>query len=661
MPTTGFCLMKQLIFILFAFCVISNTYASDECLHRPGCEELGYTQTRKKCACFNKDVLPCPFNIKDDNTVFCGDLNCASDQCGAAVSLYNGKENTRIMFFDSGYDIEAKAPYAALLFYVGDKEGEFGQGKWYLPSIGEWIDIYGANLMDITNSVGSSGSVGNNKTLIENALKKLADKNAEADVFVANKYYLSSNLNERFAWVISMSSGYRRTYARYDGGSCMRVALLLKDLDVSGGKPKIGDVVYTDSSFGSVDTYDGTKTPAGIVFAVSENGTMAKIINLKDLTFFKASGETNLFDPENPYNNLSATTALTLNGPQILGIEDIDSAKLVELYSNTCGCDCEFYGKEEASCDLTAETCVLFDKAFNSENCTCATCPTGSIIENGKCVVALCAEKCATSYALFAGQDNTKAAVQQTGNSSLAAYAATQFYVGNKNGDFGQGKWYLPSIGEWMDFYGTDSTQITAGSGTSGSKGQHRNLINRALRTLDMLKGVEATVLGANGNYASSSETGTSGHWVISLSKGNRASSDKIYKRAVRCALLLKNCFDPSSGETAPKIGDVMYLDKTWGEALDYDGSKKAVGIIASVSADKRNVTIINLKDLTFSSTNMAENFDPDNPYGGSNTQTSWIEGRKYENIQGIPDIATDKLLPIVKASGNCPCQFYKP
>ena len=104
-----------------------------------------------------------------------------------------------------------------------------------------------------------------------------------------------------------------------------------------------------------------------------------------------------------------------------------------------------------------------------------------------------------------------------------------------------------------------------------------------------------------------------------------------------------------------------MYLDKTWGEALDYDGSKKAVGIIASVSADKRNVIIINLKDLTFSSTNMAENFDPDNPYGGSNTQTSWIEGRKYENIQGIPDIATDQLLPIVKASGNCPCQFYKP
>ena len=342
--------MKQLIFILFTFCVISNTYASDECLHRPSCEESGYTQTRKKCACFNKDVLPCPFNIKDDNTVFCGDLNCASDQCGAAVSLYNGKENTRIMFFDSGYDIEAKAPYAAL-----------------------------------------------------------------------------------------------------------------------------------------------------------------------------------------------------------------------------------------------------------------------------------------------------------------------QFYVGDKNGDFGQGKWYLPSIGEWMDFYGTDSTQITAGSGRSGSKGQHRNLINRALRTLDILKGVEATVLGANGNYASSSETGTSGHWVISLSKGDRASSDKIYKRAVRCALLLKNCFDPSSGETAPKIGDVMYLDKTWGEALDYDGSKKAVGIIASVSADKRNVIIINLKDLTFSSTNMAENFDPDNPYGGSNTQTSWIEGHKYENIQGIPDIATDKLLPIVKASGNCPCQFYKP
>ena len=99
--TTGFCLMKQLIFILFTFCVISNTYASDECLHRPSCEESGYTQTRKKCACFNKDVLPCPFNINDDNTVFCGDLDC-TDKCKDLLPFYDGQSNTKKIIEQAG-------------------------------------------------------------------------------------------------------------------------------------------------------------------------------------------------------------------------------------------------------------------------------------------------------------------------------------------------------------------------------------------------------------------------------------------------------------------------------------------------------------------------------------------------------------------------------
>ena len=344
--------MKQLIFILFTFCVISNTYASTDCLQRPSCAELGYTQTRTQCTCFEKDVLPCPFNIKDDNTVFCGDLNC-QEKCEAAVSLYDGQANTRILFYNSGWGVKAKAPHAALLFYVGDKEGDLGQGKWYLPALGEWMDVYGTDLIEVTKGGGHTGAVGNNKILIENALKTLADKGAEADVFTM-QFYWSSNINGASGWKITMfsasfwSAGDRVTSYRYDGGAAVRAALLLKGVDISSRKPTIGDVVYTDKTFGAADDYDGTKTPAGIVFAVSENGTMVKILNLKDFTFVKESKEgTNLFDPENPYGNPAKGTNQILGWQNIDGMENIDSDMLGTLLSGTCGCDCEFYGVSE--------------------------------------------------------------------------------------------------------------------------------------------------------------------------------------------------------------------------------------------------------------------------------------------------------------------------
>ena len=56
---------------------------------------------------------------------------------------------------------------------------------------------------------------------------------------------------------------------------------------------------------------------------------------------------------------------------------------------------------------------------------------------------------------LYAGEANTKAIVNQLEEHGLAATAANQFYVGSTSGDFGQGPWYLPSIGELMDMLTT--------------------------------------------------------------------------------------------------------------------------------------------------------------------------------------------------------------
>ena len=58
---------------------------------------------------------------------------------------------------------------------------------------------------------------------------------------------------------------------------------------------------------------------------------------------------------------------------------------------------------------------------------------------------------------MFDGRSNTQAIVDQIGEKGLAAYACNQFYAPGVSADdenFGQGKWYLPAIGELVDAYG---------------------------------------------------------------------------------------------------------------------------------------------------------------------------------------------------------------
>ncbi len=130
----------------------------------------------------------------------------------------------------------------------------------------------------------------------------------------------------------------------------------------------------------------------------------------------------------------------------------------------------------------------------------------------------------------------------------------------------------------------------------------------------------------------------------------------------VRCFQLLENCFNPSTlsgtvggggSGAAPQIGDVMYSDKTWGSADDYDGSKTAVGIVCAVNNDG-SVKIVNLKDLTFSSTSSTGNFNADNPYGGSTTNTYWATSAKYtEDITAITNYNASALLTAMKSMGS--------
>jgi hypothetical protein len=113
--------------------------------------------------------------------------------------------------------------------------------------------------------------------------------------------------------------------------------------------------------------------------------------------------------------------------------------------------------------------------------------------------------------------------------------------------------------------------------------------------------------------------------------------------------------YHPLSGNTnAPQLGDVMYADKTWGDASAYDGTKTAIGIVVGVSDDQRDVTIMSLKDLKFSSATETGNFDPDDPFNGSSATTRWATGSSlYKDIANLKNYDYPLISTQFKSEGT--------
>ena len=260
----------------------------------------------------------------------------------------------------------------------------------------------------------------------------------------------------------------------------------------------------------------------------------------------------------------------------------------------------------------------------------------------------------------YDGKANTQAIINQIGSAGLAATAANQFYapgVDKSDANFGQGNWYLPSIGELMELYGYDTAGIENGYGTSGATGENKALINAALAKL----GGDAAQL-SNGYYWSSSESNIISSWKLSMNYGDRNDTSKNLANYVRIFQLVENCFYPfnsseaasgsegSGGLSAPKIGDVMYSDKSYGSADDYATAKAAgkiaVGIVCDVNEGDGSVKIVNLKNLKFSSSGAEGNFNPDNPYVGSYSSCQWATQEEWTtDISGIKAVSPGMLL----------------
>ena len=162
------------------------------------------------------------------------------------TSLFDGKANTQAMIDQIGVD--ALAATAVNQFYapgVDKNDANFGQGNWYLPAIGELMEMYGFDAEDITIGIGESGTNGNNKIDINNSLTAL--KNAGVDcVELTNGYYWSSSeSNSTSSWEFNLSNGYRGNPSKVSN-SYIRCFQFLENkfnpTDIASA-PKIGDVM----------------------------------------------------------------------------------------------------------------------------------------------------------------------------------------------------------------------------------------------------------------------------------------------------------------------------------------------------------------------------------------------------------------------------------
>lgn len=233
---------------------------------------------------------------------------------------------------------------------------------------------------------------------------------------------------------------------------------------------EVGDVFYADGTCGYAKDYEASlgKIPVGVVYFITDNGRHGKVINLRDLGI----GSSGKFDPTNPYNG-STLFQWGVSGEDIAELENLDCSYLTTA-------------KQE-------------DRSI----------PFWS-----------------------AGKKNTDIIAKAQGNNLMyAAPAARAFYppkVKQDDPKVGAGRWYLPTLGELMDLYGYDFSNLgtVCNAIKNGAIGDTKEKVFAALKTLQS-KGFDAKEMVDY--YWTSSEYDKSSSWLQGVygDRGVRAKSNQ--------------------------------------------------------------------------------------------------------------------------------------
>ena len=128
----------------------------------------------------------------------------------------SGKKNTKIMA-----DRASNSAKAALAFYppgVSSNDSLLGAGNWYIPTIGEWMDLFSYTYSKVDGDATSwdyacrsSYGVGSNR--VDGTLSVLGSKGEKTAKVLDSIYWSSTEFDDENAWIIY---GYGR-YGSYPG------------------------------------------------------------------------------------------------------------------------------------------------------------------------------------------------------------------------------------------------------------------------------------------------------------------------------------------------------------------------------------------------------------------------------------------------------------
>ncbi len=162
-------------------------------------------------------------------------------------NLYDGKGNTDKIFAvekpECKYETNTEKYYqycipqaaqAARDFYPPEVDPDnpvVGKGHWYLPSLGELMDLYGYNNVYINYYTGNSGAKGDNKKIINQTLNGLSRKKVSVDTFLSGFFFSSTEYGAYESWFLNIKDGWRYFYSKdrceegYGFSTTLRVSL----------------------------------------------------------------------------------------------------------------------------------------------------------------------------------------------------------------------------------------------------------------------------------------------------------------------------------------------------------------------------------------------------------------------------------------------------
>ena len=251
---------------------------------------------------------------------------------------------------------------------------------------------------------------------------------------------------------------------------------------------EVGDVYYADGTCGYAKDYDGSKIPVGVVFYVSDEGRHGKVVALKELRakhlhsyWSNEEGKTDTIIPMGYLKyDFKYYTDMNDMVPQLKALD----ATL-------------FDGK--------ANTLKILEGKISQEDCSNGTYPENS-------------QKwdiyCQPTAALLARE-----------------YVPDQ--VSADNPITGQNQWYIPSIGEMMQLYGTDFSQIDDKYySNSGSNGEVLKIVRQTLTALK-----KATIQDVTFWTSSPSASSGTQFCTFKFESGTRASDGASHSFPVRPVL----------------------------------------------------------------------------------------------------------------------------